>query len=97
MHDVPPHSARVVLAVIQREPGKRPLFHPADLPLRHESRLAEAGRGIDQNEFGGLGGDQALNQLVSLDQVLTQARSMELRLDRGVKISAAWYRDLYRP
>jgi len=96
MHDVPPQPARVILAVIEREPGKRPPFHPADLPLRHESRLAEAGRRVDENEFGGGRGNQALNRLLPLDQVLTQSGSMELRLDRDVMISATRYRGLYR-
>jgi hypothetical protein len=93
---VPPQSARVILSVIEREPGKWPPFHPADLPLRHESRLAEAGRRVDENEFGGGGGNQALNRLLPLDQILTQSGSMELRLDRDVMISATRYRGLYR-
>jgi hypothetical protein len=89
---VPPQPARVILAVIEREPGKRPPFHPAGLPLRHESRLAEAGRRVDENEFGGAAATKALNQLLPLDQVLTQGGSMELRLDRDAMIGATRYR-----
>jgi hypothetical protein len=81
MHDVPPQrlgSFSPSSSVSQATAA----VPSADLPLRHESRLAEAGRRVDENEFGGGGGNQALNRLLPLDQVLAQSGSMELRLDR---------------
>lgn len=79
MGDVPPQPGRVIVTLVERDPGEPLALHRAGPPLRDESRLAEARGRINQDDPGPGGGvGQPLDKVWPLDPVLTDSWGVEL-------------------
>ena len=93
VHDVPPQPAGVIVIRVEGDPGERPVFRRAGLPLCRENGLAGARRSLNEDELGG-GAGQRVNELPPLYPLLTQAGSVKLVLHRqACKRAGFWNRN----
>jgi hypothetical protein len=74
--DVPPEPHRVIVASVERQPADGPLAAPG--PVGHQARLAEAGRGAQQDQVPPHVFGQALQQPRPRREPRPQARHAEL-------------------
>ena len=84
---MPPQPARVIVALVQRDPGERPALGGAGTPLRHGNGLPEARGSIDEHEPG-IGTGQAFGERGPRHPLRPQVRGMELCLNRNVEANA---------